>query len=46
MERALERGPSKKLRRRVMERFTVQRGAEAMAGVYRRTVEAAAGAGS
>jgi len=45
VERALERGPSRKLRRRVIERFTVRRGAEAMAGVYRRTVEAAAVAG-
>ena len=44
VERALERGPSARLRRRVMERFTVDRGAEAMAGVYRRAA-AAAGSG-
>lgn len=43
VERALQRGPSRRLQDRVLQRFTVQRGAEAMAGVYERTVTAAAG---
>lgn len=38
VERALERGPSRRLRDRVMERFTVERGAEAMTGVYHRAM--------
>jgi len=38
VERALARGPSRALRRRVMERYTVSRAAEVTAGVYERVL--------